>query len=251
MFFTWLEINILLAHPHETRRLYRQIADQLRRAIEAGEYAIGARLPAERDLSLQLGVSRPSVREALIALEVEGWVEVRMGSGVYVLPQNMRRQRSPVLDQSPFEVLQARQMIEGELAALAAQHMRPADLMGLREALELMREDMRKGLVPTRGDRLFHVRLAAGSGNQVFVRMVGELFDERENDLYQQFQQHAEEATYFVQITHEHQAVIDAIAVAAPARAREAMRRHLQVAQDRYAGEWTEAGNAWPLPGGI
>ncbi|MBK7654787.1 MAG: FadR family transcriptional regulator [Betaproteobacteria bacterium] len=68
----------------EPQRLYRQIADQLRQLISKGEYAVGARLPAERELAAQLGVSRPSVREALIALEVEGWVEVRTGSGVYV-----------------------------------------------------------------------------------------------------------------------------------------------------------------------
>ena len=68
----------------EPRRLYRQIADQLRALIAAGEFALGSRLPPERDLATQLGVSRPSVREALIALEVEGLVEVRMGSGIYV-----------------------------------------------------------------------------------------------------------------------------------------------------------------------
>ncbi|PMW46461.1 GntR family transcriptional regulator, partial [Pseudomonas sp. GW456-11-11-14-LB2] len=67
----------------EPQRLYRQIADQLRGLIAKGEFDVGARLPAERDLAKQLGVSRPSVREALIALEVEGWVEVRTGSGVY------------------------------------------------------------------------------------------------------------------------------------------------------------------------
>ena len=61
----------------EPKRLYRQIADQLRALIAKGEFVPGARLPAERDLARQLGVSRPSVREALIALEVEGWVEVR------------------------------------------------------------------------------------------------------------------------------------------------------------------------------
>ena len=66
----------------EPQRLYRQIAGQLRVLIGKGEFASGTRLPAERDLARQLGVSRPSVREALIALEVEGWVEVRSGSGV-------------------------------------------------------------------------------------------------------------------------------------------------------------------------
>ena len=68
----------------EPRRLYRQIAEQIRGLIRSGEYLPGARLPPERDLAKQLGVSRPSVREALIALEVEGLVEVRIGSGIYV-----------------------------------------------------------------------------------------------------------------------------------------------------------------------
>ena len=63
----------------EPRRLYRQIADQIRTLIGSGQYPLGARLPPERDLARQLGVSRPSVREALIALEVEGLVEVRIG----------------------------------------------------------------------------------------------------------------------------------------------------------------------------
>src|SRR6187397_828788 len=69
----------------EPRRLYRQIADQIRALIRSGEFVAGSRLPPERDLAKQLGVSRPSVREALIALEVEGLVDVRIGSGIYVL----------------------------------------------------------------------------------------------------------------------------------------------------------------------
>ena len=68
----------------EPRRLYRQIADQIGELIRSGEFEVGDRLPPERDLAVQLGVSRPSVREALIALEVQGLVEVRMGSGIYV-----------------------------------------------------------------------------------------------------------------------------------------------------------------------
>src|SRR5438093_11682959 len=72
-------------HSIEPRRLYRQIADQIRGLIKSGEFPAGSRLPPERDLARQLGVSRPSVREALIALEVEGMVEVRIGSVIYVL----------------------------------------------------------------------------------------------------------------------------------------------------------------------
>jgi GntR family transcriptional repressor for pyruvate dehydrogenase complex len=68
----------------ETKRLYQHIADQIRSLIQSGGFAPGTRLPPERDLAQQLGVSRPSLREALIALEIAGSVEIRQGSGVYV-----------------------------------------------------------------------------------------------------------------------------------------------------------------------
>src|SRR5258707_4154744 len=93
----------------ENRRLYRQIADQIAALIEKGEYGGGERLPPERDLAKQLGVSRPSGRQALIALEVEGYVEVRVGSGVYVLgPRPAARAQALPADSWPFERIQGR-----------------------------------------------------------------------------------------------------------------------------------------------
>src|SRR5512134_693627 len=100
----------------EPRRLYRQIADQIRTLITSGEYATGSRLPPERDLARQLGVSRPSVREALIALEVEGLVEVRIGSGIYVQSQQAVLGSEQHAAWGPFELLRARWVIEGEVA---------------------------------------------------------------------------------------------------------------------------------------
>ena len=73
-----------LIKPVETRRLYQRVADLIRGVISSGGFPVGSRLPPERDFAVQLGVSRPSLREALIALEIEGLVEIRMGSGVYV-----------------------------------------------------------------------------------------------------------------------------------------------------------------------
>ena len=116
----------------ETRRLYRQIADQIVRLIETGEYRPGMRLPAERLLAAQLSVSRPSVREALIALEVEGWVDIRGGTGVFVserqaaIPSEPARiaaeqpEAQPAV--GPIDLLDARDMVEPEVAALAARH---------------------------------------------------------------------------------------------------------------------------------
>lgn len=229
----------------EPRRLYRQIADQLRRLIDSGEFPAGSRLPPERDLAAQLGVSRPSVREALIALEVAGLVEVRMGSGIYVLQPGRASgaQAVPATD-GPFEIIQARQLIEGELAAAAAASMDATQLAALREAVETMADEARRGLLPIHGDRLFHLRIAEASGNAVLLRLVTELFDERNNPLFARLGSHFENPDNWAQAIEEHAAVVEAIAARQPAEARRAMHEHLRRSQERFEAGWTQPATA-------
>ena len=239
--------------PIEPRRLYRKIADQLHRLIDAGEFAVGERLPAERELAAQLGVSRPSVREALIALEVEGWVEVRMSSGIYVRARDPALPLRNVSADGPFEVIQARLLIEGELAAAAAERMNAGQVAGLRLAMRVMDEESRRGVMPIRGDRLFHLRLAEASDNAVLLRLVTELFDERDNPLFARLGSHFESAPSWALAIAEHNAVVDAIARHAPAEARAAMHHHLQASQDRLGAGWggVTEGAAKPAPSSL
>ena len=124
----------------DNRRLYQQIADQIRSLIQKGNFAAGARLPPERDLAQQLGVSRPSIREALIALEVEGSVEVRMGAGVYV-SQAQERNAHPTaaMGESPIELMQARSALEGSVVTLACARATADALLALRHSVDEMR----------------------------------------------------------------------------------------------------------------
>ncbi|MDQ8031029.1 FadR/GntR family transcriptional regulator [Bordetella genomosp. 1] len=228
----------------EPRRLYRQIADQLRLLIEAGEFREGARLPPERDLAIKLGVSRPSVREALIALEVEGWVEVRMGSGIYVKRPPERAAQTSLVAESPLETIRARQVIEGELAAQAAQaaHLAgSAAVEGLREAVDTMEDEAAGGRVPIRGDRLFHLRVAEMANNSVLVRVVSELFDERHNPLSVKLGDYFENPASWASAIAEHRRVIDAIALGDSIGARDAMRHHLSCSHDRLTANWAAA----------
>jgi GntR family transcriptional regulator, transcriptional repressor for pyruvate dehydrogenase complex len=221
----------------EPRRLYRQIADQLRVLIERSEFAVGTRLPPERNLASQLGVSRPSVREALIALEVEGLVEVRMGSGVYVRQAEASAARK-VTAEGPLEIIRARQLIEAELAAYAARHMKKPQIAGLREAVRLMEEEAAAGQTPTQGDRLFHTRIAEASNNSVLLRVVSELFDERRNPLFEQLGSHFENAVSWAAAIAEHTYVVDAIAAKSAQAARDAMSLHLSNSHDRFTAKW-------------
>lgn len=224
----------------EPRRLYRQIADQLRGLIERSEFAVGTRLPPERDLAVQLGVSRPSVREALIALEVEGLVEVRKGSGVYVRNAEGTSARK-VTAEGPLEIIRARQLIEAELAAHAARQMKKPQLAGLREAIVLMEEEAAAGQTPTQGDRLFHTRVAEASNNSVLLRVVSELFDERCNPLFEQLGSHFETAASWAAAIAEHRCVLDAIAAKSPQAARDAMAQHLANSHARFTANWPGA----------
>jgi DNA-binding FadR family transcriptional regulator len=229
----------------EPKRLYRQIADQLRTLIGAGEFALGSRLPPERDLASQLGVSRPSVREALIALEVEGLVEVRMGSGIYVTaleaPAAGRGAAAGVGEAlGPFDIIRARALIESELAAVAAREGTPALHKRLRAAVKAMEEDIARGVMPLRGDREFHIALAEASGNAALVRVVAELFDERNNPLFEQLGRHFENVRSWRAAVAEHRAVVRAVAAGEAASARKAMQTHLQNSHDRFAAALVE-----------
>ncbi len=224
----------------EPRRLYRQIADQLRMLIREGEYPLGTRLPAERELAQQLGVSRPSVREALIALEVEGLVEVRSGSGVHVrsreTPASARRVGPGAF--GLFEIFRARELVEGEIAALVARDASPALLDALETALAHMESGIAAGAMPIEGDRRFHLSIAGATDNGPLLRTVAELYDMRNSPLFERFGEHFESADSWRTAIAEHRAIVAALAAHDPDAARAAMHRHLQRSHDSYAEAW-------------
>lgn len=223
----------------DNRRLYRQIADQIAELIDGGEYEPGQRLPPERDLAKQLGVSRPSVREALIALEVEGYVEVRMGSGVYVVDRraavgSSRREA----DSGPFELIRARWMIESECAALAAKTATRAQVRAIEEAVDEMEAARDKGVMPLDHDRAFHLRIAEGTGNSALVMVVQALWDQRDSPLFRRLEHHYDTPALWSVAIKEHRDIVAAIARHDAVAARSAMRRHMDHAARRFSTSW-------------
>jgi DNA-binding FadR family transcriptional regulator len=228
----------------EPQRLYRQIAEQLRALISNGEFTPGARLPAERDLAKQMGVSRPSVREALIALEVEGWVEVRTGSGVFVLERDGQKQDAPKVPDNewgPLEIIRARRVIEGEIASLAAQHARRKDAQAIGDAIEMMREDTERGIAPTLGDRAFHTAIAEACGNAVLVDTVRTFWDARRGPLYERLGDYFENVPSWRTAIGEHEAIFAAIRAHDGDAARDAMHAHMDKSHSRFSASWRKA----------
>jgi DNA-binding FadR family transcriptional regulator len=227
----------------EPRRLYRQIAAQIRRLIAKGEVAPGERLPAERDLARRLGVSRPSLREALIALEVEGLLEVRVGSGIYVAQPGGGAPLAPLGDDSgPFEVIRARWMIEGDCAALAAKQATASQLRAITRAHADLQREAKRHHNPLGADRAFHVRIAEATGNSALVLVVETLWDQRVGPLYRALETKLEYPAMAGDTLREHAAVLRAIRARDPAAARAAMHRHMDMTKRRYSKDWKEAG---------
>ena len=227
----------------ETQRLYRQISDQLRSLILAGEFPVGSRLPAERDLSVQLGVSRPSLREALIALEVQGYIQVHMGSGIYVCepPSPSTEQFDLSREEGPLELIRARALLEGEVAATAAKTGRKPQFDAIAEAIDMMVAEAEAGATPIEADRLFHVRIAEATGNSVLVDVVKRLFDFRLGPLFDQLHSHFETAEVWSEAIAEHRKILKALRSRNSDLARGAMQEHMGIAFKRLSSSLTRA----------
>lgn len=225
----------------EPQRLYRRIAEQIVQLIRRGEYRPGERLPPERDLARQLEVSRPSVREALIALEVEGYVEVRVGSGVYVTQRRPPARRHDALagDTGPFELIAARRLLESECAALAARRATPAQIRRMQAALDAMERDRRRDVMPIENDRRFHLEIADACGNSALALTVGTLWEQRAGPLFVTLEHHFDTPNLWESAIAEHRAVLAAIGAHDPAAARAAMRRHMDHAARRFQRSWS------------
>lgn len=207
------------------KRLYRQVVEQISQLIESGGYPDGSRLPPERELAERFSVSRPTVREAIIALEAIGKISVKTGSGMYVTSNTS----VSVMDGniSPFELLESRVVIEGEAAALAASMITQEQLEALEGTLDKMaQENEFVGLGPDCADRQFHAIIAEATSNTMLQRLIENLWETQETLGHIRQAHHSVcRPTPEVRL-NEHRAIYEALANHDAQGARIAMRKH-------------------------
>ncbi len=211
------------------QRLYMQVAEQIIGMIGKGAIDVGARLPSERDLAEKLGVSRPTIREAMIAMEISGVVEIRSGSGVYVTRKPGRQGSLPrELGAGPFEILEARLALEGETAALAAERIGKQGLQKLKDLLAEMARENQQESAHEDADEQFHRVIAEASENSVLLSAVEWLWTLRnESEISQMFHQRLRNEGVRP-IIEDHQAIYDALCEGSASKARKAMHKHLR-----------------------
>ncbi|MGB3725772.1 MAG: FadR/GntR family transcriptional regulator [Glaciecola sp.] len=159
----------------KNRRMFWKIVEKIEALIDSGLYPPGSRLPPERELAESFNVSRPTIREAIIALEVRQRVEVKTSSGVYVLESEKEKQNA--INVSPFELTQARALVEGEAAALAALSITEEEL----ERLEATLNAMEAGIEPEKADREFHLIISRATKNNAILLAVEQFWSLRDS----------------------------------------------------------------------
>ena len=209
-------------------RLYKRVADDLRAAILSGRYPAGRRLPAERELAEMFSVSRPTIREAIIALELQHLVEVRVGAGVFVLEAGAaERGNGPELTIGPFELMEARKIIESETAALAATLIDAEQLDRLDKIIDRMEEENRMEIQGENADRQFHLGIAEATGNSALVAVIDDLWRRRETSPMVVNTMEKARSKGIKPVADDHRRILAALRKHNPAAARAAMQDHL------------------------
>lgn len=221
----------------EPKRAYQKIGLILRQELVDDNYQVGDRLPPERDIAERLDISRTVVREALIMLELENLVEIKKGSGVYVLniPSQSDSAEPIIKDEAgPFEMLQARQLLESNIAEFAATQVTPNDIAKMRAALQLEKEELESGSSEDSGDKLFHRSIAEATQNSVLVDMQNQSWERRINSsMWQKLHSHINGLEYRSEWLEDHKKILAAMQRKDPVAAKSAMWQHLENVKQR------------------
>ncbi|MFJ2543987.1 FadR/GntR family transcriptional regulator [Microbacterium sp. NPDC087589] len=214
------------------RRRYLAVAQSLLNAIARGDYASGDRLPSHAEVAVEAGVSRATAREALLALELVGAVEVRHGDGTFVrgLAGDTEQVITP-LTSLPRELIESRLHIEPTVAGLAAlridQHDIETLVADLAVAREIMDDDAKAPQFIALGLR-FHAHIASCGGNQLLAEIVSQLVNVESHPLWALVNQQVMSAAEARRLqVEEHQRVLDAIVAGDSAAAISEMSDHL------------------------
>ncbi|PSV49037.1 FCD domain-containing protein [Photobacterium indicum] len=223
--------------PFEAKRPYQELGLILRQELMSGQYSVGDRLPPERDIAERLDVSRTVVREAIIMLELENLVEVKKGSGVYVLniPSETNSRENVISDEAgPFEMLQARQLLESNIAEFAAIQVTPGDIVKMRVALELERNEIASESANCNGDEQFHLCIAEATQNSVLVDMLKHSWARREQSpMWKKLHSRINDQAYREEWLDDHAKILSAMQRKDPIAAKNAMWQHLENVKQR------------------
>lgn len=233
-----------LFRPIRLERVSEKVANQLKEVISEGALKVGDRLPSERDLAEQMGVSRASVREALQILAAQGIIESFHGGGSVVCnitDEEIRRPMQIFLEgdrQRVRELTEVRAFMEAWAAREAAKNRTDIELERIRGYLDEMERDFAKGQIRFEVDFKFHAEIAAATHNTIFVHLIDSIYGliSYSVKIHRELVFVAEEDQ--ATILSHHRRVFEAIKNRDPEAAEAAMKEHLLFVVDRFT-KWS------------
>ena len=218
-------------------RSYERLSNEIVRLILQDRLRPNDRLPSERILSERLNVSRTSLREAIIALEIRGVVEVKSGSGIYVralTPMSFLGESST----GPFELLRGRLIIEPEICAVAAMEAKDSDFDAIYLTIATMRSTVNDKRANERADRAFHVAIAAATGNDMMGQIVGAVWDRRHGSMWEKIEEHFHTSALRQASIDDHQRIFNALHARDPIMAKGQMKAHIERVIREFGKAW-------------
>lgn len=218
-------------------RSYDRLSNEILRLILHDKLRPNERLPSERTLSERLQVSRTSLREAIIALEIRGIVEVKSGSGIYVRALTSTSFLGE-WSTGPFELLRGRLIIEPEMCAVAAIEAKDADIDAIYQTIATMRSTVEDKRANELADRSFHVAIAAATGNDMLGQIVGAVWDRRKGHMWKKIEEHFHTSALRQSALDDHQRIFNALHARDPIMAKTQMKAHIERVIREFGKAW-------------
>lgn len=232
-----------MLQPVKKNRLSSEVIDQISRSILRGDYRPGSKLPPEREIASQLGVSRTVVREALRSLEIMGLVESQVGGGTFVKEYSLEHVLDPIAnyfssDQCLIdEIIETRKILEPVMVKLAAERATDEDITFIKKAVEQMEKEVEDGMSGINGDTAFHFALASATHNSAMTKILSLIADLLHYTMKASLQADPDQS-----LTLEgHRRILAAVEKKDADGACELMRRHLDASYDRIKSKTTVA----------
>lgn len=231
---------IINFNPVSSKKLYMQIYQQILSEIESGTFKVGDKLPAERELCEQFGVSRAPIRQALSALELNGFIYSRQGEGVYVKSNQSlaNNSQNPISfdSVSPEEIVEVRMNIEPLIIKFAVQRATDEEITELRETINKMEEETKSGVYVPETDEALHYNIAKASHNELFINIMAAIITAmKKQEMWQFIRDRTVTRPEYLEVNlNEHKQIIEAIETRDEKKATDIMSNHMQNLYDRY-----------------
>jgi GntR family transcriptional regulator, transcriptional repressor for pyruvate dehydrogenase complex len=233
-------VVIISFNPVSSKKLYMQIYKQILSEIQLGSFKIGDKLPAERELCEQFGVSRAPIRQALSALELNGFIYSRQGEGIYVKSNQILSDNSQTAiffnSISPEDIIEVRMNIEPLIVKFAALRATDEDIEELRSTIQKMEEETKAGVYVPETDEQLHRGIAKASHNELYINIMAAISNAmKQQEMWKFIRDRTVTRPDYRDINFkEHQLLIKAIEEHNVEKSVEIMTKHMQNLYDRY-----------------